>query len=679
MNRLNRVLAGTLVLPTVFGVLVLWSLSDRAEQSDQVPAAVVNLDRPVTTGTGGHRQVVYAGRLLAAGLTSPRHRTDNGLGWQLTDRTDAQQGLRDGDYYAVVTIPRGFSRTLSGIGGADPARAGITVQSNDSSSALVGEASRQVTDLAAARLGRRITSTYLAGVYRQTGRLRGRLGSAADGAGRLADGTGRLRSGAQRLGRGAGTLAGGLGTMSHGADRLSAGATRLADGAARLHHGADRLAAGSRRLDAGAARLAGGLGRLSAGTDGLPGRTRALAHGAHRVSAGVGPYARLVKGWERACLADPVVAAAQPKLCAGTVQAAGPTGSNADRLAAGARRVAAGAGRLAAATPRLKHGIDRSARGAAGVAGGTHRLAAGTQRLARGSGRVATGAGRLGGGAHDLAAGAGRASAGAQRLADGSSTIADGTSRLAGGSRRLATGLRHGAHALPAADAPHHQAQVLADPVTATATDLNPAHDGATLLAPAVLAFGLWLGAFVTYLVRQALPDRWLRAAGPGWRVALAGWLPAVGIGVVQAVLLFAAVAVSPAGLASPVAVAGFMVVAAAVFAALNQAFVAAAGPRRGWILSIAFAVLQAVSLGGLVPITTAPGPLQWLNAVLPVSRAADGFGHLVLGGRVGSPAADLLVLALWGAGALAVTAVAARRRQRTSLADVRRQVAPAA
>jgi hypothetical protein len=42
----------------------------------------------------------------------------------------------------------------------------------------------------------------------------------------------------------------------------------------------------------------------------------------------------------------------------------------------------------------------------------------------------------------------------------------------------------------------------------------------------------------------------------------------------------------------------------------------------------------------------------------------------------VGSVAGSLVALLLWGAAALAVSAVAARRRQRVSVSDVRRRVA---
>ena len=67
----SRVLVGTLLLPAVFGALVLWSLADRAEETEQVPAAVVNLDEPVVRDQGRTSRPIAAGRLLAAGLTSP--------------------------------------------------------------------------------------------------------------------------------------------------------------------------------------------------------------------------------------------------------------------------------------------------------------------------------------------------------------------------------------------------------------------------------------------------------------------------------------------------------------------------------------------------------------------------------------------------------------------------------
>ena len=671
--HLSRVLVGTLLLPVVFGSLVLWSLGDRAERTDQVPAAVVNLDKPVTQGSGKDEQVIAAGRLLAAGLTSPATGTRSNLGWQLTNEEDAQQGLRDGDYYAVITIPEDFSKTLSSVTGDTPRPAELSVQGNDSSSALVAEASRQVADVAAARLGQRVTRTYLEGVFSRTDDLRLQLGKASDAADRVADGAGQVAAGARRVDGGASELAGGLGTLSDGADRLGGGAGELADGAARLARGTDRLAAGAARLDRGTRRLADGLGLLDRRTDPLPRRSDRLADGAAQVADGTAAYAELVTAWKDACLTAPVVAAARPQLCAATVQAAGPRGENADQLRSGARQVASGARRLADGMPALTDAIEQAATGADRLAGGAGQLADGAGRAASGSARLAAGARALSGGAGRLAGGADLARSGAVQLADGSARLGDGSARLGDGSRRLATGLDQGAGEIPAPGG--QAARVVADPVATVASSLNPQRDGATLLAPAVLALGLWLGAFVIYLVLGALPGSALRAARPAWRLTVGGWLPAAGVGLLQGLLLLLGAVAFGARFTSPLGVAALLLLCAAAFTAVNQALVAVLGPRRGWITAIAFTALQAVSLGGLVPIDTAPGPLQLLHAALPVPRAADGFAHLTLGGRAGSPWADAVVVLLWGLGAIAVTTWMVRRKQRVSLDDVRREV----
>lgn len=669
----RRVLVAAALLPLVFGLLVLWSLEDRPERADAVPAAVVNLDEPVTRGKGKDKQIIAAGRLLAAGLTSPARQRETNLGWELTQPDDAEAGLQDGDYYAVLTIPEDFSETLASVSGADPRRAEITLSTNDASSALVSQVSRQVTDVATARLGQRVTRTYLQGIFSRTGEMRMQLGRAADAAGKVADGASKVADGARQVDDGASRLAGGLGDLADGAGRLGGGASRLAVGADELAGGAGRIASGVRRVDSGAERLAGGLGTLSRRTDSLPRQTDRLADGAAQVADGTAAYSKLVAAWKDACLTSPVVTAARPQLCAATVRAAGPRGENAEKLRRGARELAGGARELADATPRLTDAIDQAAAGGGRLADGTGRLAAGAGRLASGADRLAAGVRTLAGGAGELAAGAEQAEGGAAQLAGGSARLADGSSRLGDGSRRLAGGLSNGAKKIP--DADPDAAEVVADPVRTAAATRNAVQDGATVLAPAVLAFGLWLGAFATYLVRRALPADLVAAARPAWWHTWAGWAPALVVGAVQTVLLLLGTLAFGASYTFLPGVLALLACAVAAFTALNQAFVAVLGTRRGWVYSIAFTAAQAVALGGPIPIDTAPAPVQLLHSALPVPRAADGLATLTLGGAVGSPWADAAVVLLWGGAGLVATTLAVRRRQRLTPEQVRRSV----
>lgn len=678
---LTRVLVGTLAVPAIFGALVLWAFGDRDDRIEQVPAAVVNLDQPVEQGEGKDAQTVYAGRLLAAELTSPAREEDRTLGWELADREEALSGLQNGDYHAVVVIPEDFSSTLAGIAGRDPNAAEIVVRSNDATSPLVAQVSDQIGAIASARLGRFITARYLEGVFAETGVLAQRLGTASDAAGKIAGGVGELGRGAAQAGDGAQELAAGLGRLDEGADRLSGGAGELADGAGALAGGAGELADGAARLDAGAGQLARGLGRLDRQTRSLPADARALADGAGQVADGVDVYADLVADWAEACRTRPLTAAQHPRLCFIATQAAGEDGRQAAQLKAGARRVADGTDELAEAALELRDGIGRLSSGSRDLADGTGELATGASALASGGRELAGGARALGDGASELAAGAGAADSGAQELASGVGQLRDGAGRLEGGSVRLADGLAEGAAQVPAQDPDEagDVADVVSQPVRSTNDRLGEPVDLRTSLTPAALALALWLGAFVIFLVRPALPEALAERAGPAYRVVLGGLRPALLLAFGQAVFVVAvalALGVSPrSGVSGYAALAAAVLLGVVVFTAVNQAFVAVSGPRRGWIALIVFTALQVVTLGGLVPVETAPAPLAALDGLLPVSALARLLDPALVAGAPTGVGGSVAVLVLWGAAAVAVGVVAARRRQQVRVADLRRDL----
>ncbi|HEY0952739.1 YhgE/Pip family protein, partial [Nocardioides sp.] len=192
-RRTLRAFVALALLPALLAAMALWSLGDRVSDTDQIAAAVVNLDEPVTTGVGAAEQTVAAGRLLAAGLTSPdAGSVDQRLDWRLTDAADARAGLDDGTYDAVVTIPKDFSATVAALSRNEARRATFDVRSKAGSGALLGLLSDDVGRVAAAQLGQRITGTYLEGLYGETARLGVRLGRAAEAADRIGAGAADL-------------------------------------------------------------------------------------------------------------------------------------------------------------------------------------------------------------------------------------------------------------------------------------------------------------------------------------------------------------------------------------------------------------------------------------------------------------------------------------------------------
>ncbi|KOT29054.1 hypothetical protein ADK41_34435 [Streptomyces caelestis] len=158
-------------------------------------------------------------------------------------------------------------------------------------------------------------------------------------------------------------------------------------------------------------------------------------------------------------------------------------------------------------------------------------------------------------------------------------------------------------------------------------------------------------GSGRTRLLLASMSRRALAAGASARRIALAGWLPVVAIGVPQTLALMSvlhwALGLQMARAAGTV---GFLCLVTACFAAIVQWLNARFG-AAGRILVLALLMLQLTSAGGTYPVQTGPG---FLNALR----------RLITGGGLGPVWQACAVLAAFTAGALALTALSARRRQ---------------
>ena len=295
MTRLKhpRTLIVVLLLPLLVAGIGLWALSGRVDRLDAVPAAVVNLDEGAeVTDADGETQEVPFGRLLAGSLTQPGTVDDSdapettGFDWQLTSEDDAEEGLTDGTYSAVVVIPKDFSEKLATIGSPEAAQAILEVTTNDASgqiNALVGTA---VADASSSTMGGQMAEQYLDGLYLGFNDLHDGFSGAADGAEELDDGASDLADGTSGLADGSRELADGTQQAAEGSREFSGGVWSLADGSRQTADGTRELANGLDELATGAEGLADGAGELRtgmSGRDGDPG----LLDGVDQLAAGV--------------------------------------------------------------------------------------------------------------------------------------------------------------------------------------------------------------------------------------------------------------------------------------------------------------------------------------------------------------------------------------------------------
>lgn len=144
----------------------------------------------------------------------------------------------------------------------------------------------------------------------------------------------------------------------------------------------------------------------------------------------------------------------------------------------------------------------------------------------------------------------------------------------------------------------------------------------------------------------------------------MAGWLPVLATGVLQTLALMAvlhwAIGLQMVRAAGTI---GFLVLVTACFAAVVQWLNARFGPA-GRVLVLALLMLQLTSAGGTYPVQTSPGFFNAIHPFLPMTYVVEGLRHLITGGGLWPVWRAVLVLLAFTAGALALTAVSARRKQ---------------
>lgn len=639
-SRLTRAaVVAVMLVPLFYGAMYVWANLDPTGRLDHVKAAVVNEDTLVEiTGRDGKKQPVAVGRQLAGNLVS--NDDDDNYDWVLTDAKDAQQGLADGDYKAVLTIPENLSKAATSTSGdpADAIQGNLDLQTNDAVNYINGTIAQTILRAAKGALNAQVTETYLDNVYLSFSDIKIALDDAADGAAKLAD----------------------------GADQLAGGASDLADGA-------DQLADGAGQLDDGAQQLSSGLDELDDRTAPLPGQTQKLADGARQVADGNAELNDTVQGVTRAILGATDTADADIDELAGNLdaladqcEAAQPEGLDCSLL----RQAADGSG-------DLKDFVG-------GVRGQARDLGAGTQKLADGSKQVADGNARLAAsvpqlvdaigqassGASRLAAATGQVSAGAGQLSDGAGQLADGANELSAGALKLTNGLRDGSGEVPDYDKSEREtlAKTAATPIEEAADRVNEVKNYGEALAPYFMSLALWVGAMAIYLLLRPLSARAIASTTGSVRTALAGYAPGVAVSVVQVALLLVVLqgvlGITPA---NQWLLIGMSLATAAVFTAINQMFVALFG-GAGRFAALVFVSLQLTSAGGTYPIETAPPFFNVLHDLLPMTYTVHGLRAALAGGTDGV-LRDFLVLGLFTVLALGVTVIAARRRQTVTIA----------
>ncbi|MFI9241297.1 YhgE/Pip family protein [Streptomyces sp. NPDC053086] len=665
-GRLPRAaLVALLVLPLLYGALYLWSFWDPYGRLDRIPVALVNDDKGATAGG----KKITAGDDIVDGLRDSRT-----FEWHEVSDAEARAGVEDGTYYLSLTMPADFSDRIASSSGDSPETGALRVRTNDANNYIVGQISRTVFNEVRSAASTKASRTFLDKIFVSFSDIHDKTVTAAEGADKLNSGIGKAEKGSKDLAdglkdakSGSGKLAKGLKKLDTGAGDLQKGSRQVADGTQALADKVNGVYADAGPFIKGNEKTIGDTARLVSDSakavkdnlDVLVKHAPGAAKAAHASSALLDEVYK--KRCEPATLPDPAcpelkrakTAAADVAVVADDLNTLiadqdGDLKTMRDNL--GALRKQADA--LAERSPHLSEDVEDAVKK-------VNKLNAGAQKVAAGAEKLHTGLGTAHTGADTLDKGIGTAKSGAETLNGGLYKLSDGSGKLAGG-------LHSGAEKIPDYDKRDRdrRTDVMADPVQLASHDLHKAPNYGTGFAPYFIPLSLWVGAMVAYMLIPPLNRRALAAGSSAWRIALAGWLPVVAVGVLQVGALMAvlhwAIGLQMLRAAGTI---GFLCLVTACFAAIVQWLNARFG-AAGRILVLALLMLQLTSAGGTYPVQTSPRFFSAIHPFLPMSYIVEALRRLITGGGLGPVWQACAVLSAFTAGALALTALAARRRQ---------------
>ena len=339
-------LAALIFVPLIVVGTLMWGLWNPTDRLDNVTAAIVNNDEPVTI----NGQLTPLGRLLTAGLVDGADGASN-YNWEITDTAEAKKGLESGKYVAAVTIPKNFSKvaTSSFSDASNPQQAIIDVTSSDKTRLVDDAITTAITSTAVNMLNQQLSASYIENVLIGFSTLSESLGKAASGARDLSSGLGTLADGATQLSTGASQFSNGMWALNAKTSELPGQTQQIADGAATTN-------GYSQQLSGSLSQFAAGLSLLNQTCTATPAACGAIGGNIAEMNTNMALLAQLGVG-----------------------------------VAQGTAGISTGTSALAAGMPALSSGISELASGSTGIANGIEGIASGTTAIAGGSTELANG------------------------------------------------------------------------------------------------------------------------------------------------------------------------------------------------------------------------------------------------------------------------------------------------
>ncbi|PHD29737.1 YhgE/Pip domain-containing protein [Bacillus wiedmannii] len=268
-----------LFVPILYAGMFLWAFWDPYKQLDDLPVAVVNLDKGA----------VFDGKPIEVGKGLVDNLKDNkSFKWEFVSEKEAKKGMEGRKYYMLVRIPDNFSSNATTLLKDDPKPLNLEYIPNESLNFLSSQIGGTAIEKIKGEVSSTLTKTYAEKMFDSIQDVSKGLADGAEGANKLHDGSSELHDGSSKVTDGLHTLQGKSGEMKDGVQKLADGSNKLVDGSGKVTNGLNTLNSKTGEMQIGIGKLLDGSGKVTNGLNTLNSKTSEMQTGIGKLVDGSG-------------------------------------------------------------------------------------------------------------------------------------------------------------------------------------------------------------------------------------------------------------------------------------------------------------------------------------------------------------------------------------------------------
>ncbi|MFW7166497.1 YhgE/Pip family protein [Streptococcus pyogenes] len=262
--KLMITMIGVALVPALYNLSFLGSMWDPYGRVNDLPIAVVNHDKPAKRAD----KSLTIGNDMVDKMSKSKD-----LEYHFVSAKQAQEGLKEGDYYMVITLPEDLSQRAATLLNPEPQKLTIRYQTSKGHGMVAAKMGETAMAKLKESVSQNITKTYTSAVFSSMTDLQSGLKEASAGSQALASGAKTAQAGSQTLSMNLAALTGASQQFQQGTGRLTSGLTTYTDGVNQVKNGLGTLSTdipnylnGVSRLSQGASQLNQGLSQLTQAT-----------------------------------------------------------------------------------------------------------------------------------------------------------------------------------------------------------------------------------------------------------------------------------------------------------------------------------------------------------------------------------------------------------------------------